>query len=281
MSLFPEARAVIALGWDCEMIGSYEDTNATGTTHGLLDDRVIQYMNDLAIIAEQAEFRLQYFLLGQTLERPVDFVRELIARGHVFDQHTYNHFPLIDEDQEEVSRQVTQTAELFEAQLGYTPKGLRAPGGYLNALYNHPQTQELLRGLGIEFVSSHYATKSPNGKYDVYADKNAHQIMKHHQPRKYDNGLLEIPMSGYSDRHFFDNLGRGLEQWLKHLQECVDFAYDMGGLIYTPALHPDTCSRHDPGLQTLPALIEYAGKKHEPVKFVTYREVAEAALAEG
>ena len=279
MPLFPEARAVIAVGWDCEMIGAYEDTNPTGVTHGHLDDRVIQYMLDLAGIAEQADFRLQYFLLGQTFEQPADFLRDLVSRGHHLDQHTYDHLPLIDDDQDEVGRQVQRTGELFAEHLGFKPKGLRAPGGYANALYDHPQTQVLLHGLGIEFVSSHYATKSPSGKYDVYADKNAHQIMKHHQPRQYGNGLLEIPMSGYSDRHFFDGLQRPLDQWIRHLQECVDFAYDMGGLVYAPALHPDTCSRHDPGLQTLPALIEYANKKMDPVKFVTYREVAEAALS--
>lgn len=278
MPLFPDARAVIALGWDCEMIGDYEDTNASGVTHGHLDDRVIEYMLGLATVAEKADFRLQYFILGQTFEQPVDFLSDLHGRGHALDQHTYDHLSLISEDQEAVRRQISQTNDLFEQHLGFRPLGLRAPGGYGQALYDHPQTQELVKNEGLQFVSSHYATKSPSGKYDVYADKNAHQIMKHHQPRRYDNGLLEIPISGYSDRHFFDLLQRPLDLWIRHLQECVDFAYDMGGLLYTPALHPDTHSRHDPGMETLPTLIEYAGKKMEPVKFVTYREVAEAAL---
>lgn len=278
MPLFPEARAVIALGWDCEMIGDYADTNATGVTHGHLDDRVIEHMLGLATVAEQADFRLQYFILGQTLEQPVDFLRDLQSRGHALDQHTYDHLSLISENQEGVRRQIAHTNELFEQHLGFRPMGVRAPGGYAQALYDHPQTQAMLKSEGLQFVSSHYATKSPSGKYDVYADKNAHQIMKHHQPRWYDSGLLEIPITGYSDRHFFDLLQRPLDKWITHLQECVDFAYDMGGLLYAPALHPDTHSRHDPGMETLPALIEYASKKMEPVKFVTYREVAEAAL---
>ena len=281
MPLFPDARAVIALGWDCEMIGSYEDTNPSGVTHGHLDDRVIEYMLGLATVAEQADFRLQYFILGQTFEQPVDFLRDLAARGHALDQHTYDHLSLISEDQAAVRQQVARTSELFEQQLGFRPLGLRAPGGYAQALYDNPATQEWVRLEGLQFVSSHYATKSPSGKYDVYADKNAHQLMKHHQPRQYANGLLEIPISGYSDRHFFDLLGRPLDQWIRHLQDCVDFAYDMGGLLYAPALHPDTHSHHDPAMETLPALIEYASRKREPVKFVTYREVAEAALAEG
>lgn len=261
MPLFPHARAVIALGWDCEMIGDYADTNATGQTHGHLDDRVISYMLDLATIAEQAELRLQYFILGQTFEQPVGFLRDLADRGHALDQHTYDHLSLLAEDQDEVGRQIAQTNALFEEHLGFRPRGVRGPGGYAQALHDHPATAEMLGAAGLDFVSCHYATKSPAGKYDVFADKNAYMIMKHHQPRSYPAGLLEIPISGYSDRHFFDSLGRDLGAWIRHLQDCLDFAYDMGGLLYAPALHPDTHSRHDPGLQALPALIEYAQKK--------------------
>lgn len=263
------------------MIGDYADTNALGRTHGLLDDRVIQYMFDLAEIAEKADFRQQYFILGETFEQPVDYLQDLLQRGHELDQHTYSHLPLIGDDQGAVRREVEETAAAFEQHLGFRPLGLRGPGGYGQGLHDHPETAQWLSETGLQFVSTHYATKSPASKYDVFADKNAYMIMKHHQPRCYDSGLLEIPISGYSDRHFLDTLGRPLEQWIRHLQDCVDFAYDMGGLLYTPALHPDTHSRHDPGLQVLPALLEHAGRKLDPVRFVTYREVSAAALAGG
>lgn len=278
MALFADARAVVALSFDCEMIGDYADTNDRGVTHGHLDDRTIQYMLDLAALAEQSDFRLQYHILGQSFEQPVDYLRDLAARGHALDQHTYTHASLISTPLEDLERELSETSRLFEEHLGFRPQGVRAPGGYANALYDHPQVQELILAQGLHWVSSHYATKSPSSKYDVYADKNAHQIMKHHQPRTYDNGLLEIPMSGYSDRHFFDNLGRPGEQFTKHLLECLDFAYDMGGLLCAPALHPDTMSRHDPQMQAVTGLIEYARKKLDPVRFVTYREVAQAAL---
>lgn len=279
MPLFPDARAVVTIGWDCEMIGAYADTNATGNTHGHLDDRTIQYAMDVADLAEQAGFRMQYFLLGQTFEGPVDWAAELLQRGHAFDQHTYSHFPLISDDEAEVARELAETSRLFEQKLGFRPVGLRGPGGYAHGLHDHPRAQQIVKEQGLTFVSSHYATKSPSGPYDVYADKNAHQIIKHHQPRQYPNGLLEMPICGYTDRHFLDNLARPVEQFTKHLQDCLDFAYDMGGLLYTAALHPDTMSRHDPQLQAVTGLIEHAQRKADEVRFVTYREVAEAALA--
>lgn len=277
MALFPEARCAVSLGWDCEMIGAYADTNPTGTTHGHLDDRVVEYMLDLAKIAEGADIRLQYFILGQTFDQPVDFLKDLSARGHALDQHTYSHLSLRSEGKAEIKRQVEVTSALFGEKLGFRPMGLRAPGAYPDALYGVEDVQESILGAGLQFASTHYATKAPSGKYDIFADKNAYMLMKHMQPRRYESGLLEIPISGYSDRHWFDHQGRDLTGWIKHLQDCIDFAYDMGGLLYAPAFHPDTHSRHDPGMEMLPALLEHAGRKHERVQFVTYREVAEAA----
>jgi len=278
VTLFGDARCVVAVGWDCEMIGEYADTNPTGVTHGRLDERVLQYMLDVAALAEAGDFRLQYFVLGQSLEDPAEVWRDLAARGHALDQHTYSHLSLLSHDAGAVRREVEATNEVFAEVLGFAPVGLRGPGGYRDGLHGREDVQEMLVGAGLRFVSSHYATKAPTGKYDVVADKNAYMMMKHMQPRRYERGLLEIPVSGYSDRHWFDSQGRDLRGWIKHLHECLDFAYDMGGLVYALALHPDTHSRHDPELAALPALIEYARRKHEPVRFVTYRDVAQAAL---
>jgi len=278
LALFPDARCAVALSWDCEMIGAYADTNPTGVTHGHLDDRVLAYMLALADQAEAAGARLQFFILGQTLEHPVDVLVELLRRGHVLDQHTYSHLPLIAEDTEAVRQEIERTNGLFADTLGFLPEGVRAPGGYRDGLHGHEAAQQIILDAGLRWASTHYATKPPSGKYDVVADKNAYMMMKHMQPRRYDSGLLEIPMSGYSDRHWFDHQGRDLPAWIRHLQDCLDFAYDMGGLVYAPAFHPDTHSRHDPGRETLPALFAHAGRKHEPVQFVTYREIAEAAL---
>jgi len=58
------------------------------------------------------------------------------------------------------------------------------------------------------------------------------------------------------------------------LRNCLDFAYDMGGLLYAPALHPEVHARHDPRCEAMTALLDHAHRKHDPVRFCTYREVA-------
>jgi peptidoglycan/xylan/chitin deacetylase (PgdA/CDA1 family) len=276
VALFSEARCVVALGYDCEMVGCYH-ADERGVTHGYLNDQVIQYMLTLAGIAEQADVRLQYFILGQTFEQPVDYLRDLLVRGHDLDQHTYTHFPLITEDVARVCQELADTSAAFEQHLGQHPMGLRGPGGYPQGLEAFPAVQQEIMDQGIAFVSTVYATKNPINGFDLAADSNAYMNLKHLQPYRYGSGLLEIPFMGYSDRNFLDNLERPLDAWIQHLRDCLDFAYDMGGMLYAPDLHPHTHLKHDPTCQVLPALLEHAGSKQEPVRFCTYREVARAA----
>lgn len=280
MPLFLEARAVVALGWDCKLIGAYTDTNPRGVTHGELDDRTLSYIEALADQAEEARLRLQFFVPGMALEQPGDLWRRLQERGHAIDQHTYSPVRLDCGDLDLVRNEIARTNALFLERLGTHPLGLRAQGMYPAGLEDMLGVQQVILEEGLTFVSSLYATKSPTSRYDVFADKNAYMIMKHHQPRRYASGLLEIPAAGYSDRHFLDDLQRPLQDWIQHLQNCLDFAYDMGGLLYAPVLHPDTHSRYDPGREALAALVAHAARKHDPVRFCTMREVA-AAFAEG
>lgn len=280
MQLFPEARAVVALSWDIEMIGEYTDTNASGGTHGRLDDRVIEYTQQLAGLADEAGLKLQFYLLGETLDAGCDWLVDLSQQGHALDQHTYGHRSLLDPQLELITEEIRRTNELFQERLGELPKGIRGPGGYAGGLHDHQAVQQVILDQGLEFVSCQYATKAPSGQYDVFADKNACMIIKHHQPRIYDSGLWEVPISGYSDRHFLDNQKRPLQQWILHLQNCLDFAYDMGGLLYAPALHPDTHARHDPGFEAMTALLQHAARKHEPVRFCTHREAVCASKSE-
>lgn len=279
MQLFPEARAVVALSWTVEMSGEYADTSSRGRSHGYLDDRVIAYTRQLAAWAVAADIRLQFYLSGETLEDGSEWLGELARQGHALDQHTGRHQSLATVPLAELGDEVARTNELFRRHLGAPAQGLRGPGSSDSGLGEHPEVQQVLLQQGLKFASSQYATKGPGGKYDVFADKNACMIIKHHQPRTYDSGLWEVPISGYSDRHFFDQQKRTLAEWIQHLQSCLDFAYDMGGLLYAPALHPDTHARHDPGLEAMTALVEYAGRKSEPVRFCTHREAVAASEA--
>lgn len=281
-SVLADYRCAVALGYDCEMVGVYTDTNDAGLTHGRLDERVIRYMRDLATIAEGYGARLQFFVQGMTFEHPVDYLAELAKRGHDIDQHTYDHLPLINSDLAELRDQLLRTKALFEERLPTGNVGLRAPGMYRGGLQDHPEVQRVILDSGLKFVSSDYSTRNPDDPANTgFADKNAYMIIKHLQPRWYPTGLLEIPAPGYSDRNFLDGRRGSLDDWIAHITQCIDFAYDMGGLLYAPDLHPDTHSRHDPDLQVIRAIFDHAASKREPVRFCTYREVYGWAKGQG
>lgn len=268
MAIFSEARCAVAVGW------SLSRDNRP-------DDDAIAYLQQAAGTAEAAGFRFQLFLSADALEPGCDWLARLVSAGHVADVLVGEPLAAGDGNQGAVRAELVRAAEALQACAGQAPQGLRVWRGLATGLQDRPAAREAIREQGLVYVSSLYATKSPTSRYDVFADKNAYMIMKHHQPRRYEDGLLEIPMSGYADTHFFEELQRPLDQWIQHLRNCLDFAYDMGGLLFAPALHPDVHARHDPHAEVLTALVDYAERKHDPVRFCTCREVAEELLRHG
>jgi hypothetical protein len=263
VTLFPEARCAVALGWSW--------------TPGDSDAAAAQYLANVAAQAESAGFGLQLFVTGEVLAQPCEWLAGLSAAGHAVDLAIGGGRSLLGDDRDGARAELSRTIRLFREVLGQAPAGLRAVGGHSEGLLGRADLQQMILDVGLGFVSTVYATRAPAGEYDVFADRNACMIMKHQQPRRYPTGLLEIPMSGYSDRSFLDELGRPLAAWIQHLRSCLDFAYDMGGLLHAPALQADVHARHDPGCEVMLALLEHTGRKHEAVRFCTCREVAAAS----
>jgi peptidoglycan/xylan/chitin deacetylase (PgdA/CDA1 family) len=259
MTVSSHPRCTIALGYDCDIFD-----------HHLLD---------LCSVADDRGARLQFFAQGMSFEQPCDCLREIAARGHDIDQHTWSHISLIDASLAEVEDEIARTNAAFEERLGFRPVGLRAPDMYRNGIQDRPDVQEMILRQGLGFVSSDYSTRLRSHAHDKAADDNAARNMKHLQPRWYPGGgedtprLLEIPAPGYSDRDFLDNLHGSVDDWIAHIKACIEFAYNLGGLIYAPHLHVDTHLRHDPELRVIRAIFDYAVSFHEPVGFYTYRDI--------
>jgi len=250
----------IAVGWSLR-----DATDASG---------VAEYLTDCAGVIEEAGGLMQVFVAPTAVGAHADWLAGLMARGHGVDLWL-GEDPAADGG-EGVSAALPEAAQVLHSALGAAPIGLRLGTCLPAGLEGSEGRQRAILDAGLTYVSSLYATKSPSGPYDVFADKNAYMIMKHHQPRRYPSGLVEVPMSGYSDAHFLQELGRPLEAWIRHLRDCADFAYDMGGLLYAPALHPDLHLRYDPQGTAIRALAEYVARKHDPVRFCTCREAADS-----
>jgi len=245
------------------------------------DDRQT-YLASAASQIEANQGRLQVFVDPDLLEKAdiAPFLRNLSDRGHAVDL-----LVTCTETPEEGAAEALQAAltsgiEVF-AQTGLPqPEGLRLSPMRRLGIQKHEDLQKVIMGCGLGFVSSDHSTKQPPDPQDVgFADKNAAMLIKHSQPRPYPSGMLEIPCPGYCDRNFFEVQGRPVDEWLAHVRGCVDFAHDMGGLMYAPWLDLTVLAQNDPEGETLLTMLNHAAGRHEgEVVTLTYRQAAESSV---
>jgi len=223
------------------------------------------YLSSLCDQAEELDLRLQLFADA----RAVDMLPQLrapVARGHAVDLQA----ALLHEQKTDMARPLQA---LWEA-TGDRAVGVRAADMGRLGLQKMPAAREHLVRSGLGFVNSDYSTKLPEGPAPGFADKNAAMLIKHTQPRLYGEGLLEIPSAGYSAGDFFLTQRRPVEAWCDHLRQCLDFAHDIGGLLWAPALDLGVLMRHDPDRDTLRTLVTHArSKRSGKVGFYTYRDI--------
>jgi hypothetical protein len=264
MPLVPDGcRCAVALGFDC---GNAADPGLSAALQ-------------VASLAAGEGLRAQFFVPGVALEDSAEAAAELARLGHDVDGFTYDGAPLLGTEPEALREQITSTQALLGQVVPGPCVGLRAPDMARNGLQKHEDIQQLILDCGLSWVGSDYSARNPEAGSVGFADKNAAMLTKHQQPRWYASGLLEIPSPGFSDKAFLVEQGRSLEEWTAHLCQCLDFASDMGGLLFAADLHPALLLAHDPGLSCLRALIQHArDRRHGAVRFCSYREVWQWAV---
>lgn len=264
MSALPDGlKAAIAIGVDC-------------SSRALAAPGAVAYLR--ALVAQGAP--LQLFVEASALHaQPVCVaVDEACTTGGAADL-------LLEKDVAtlqacELDAALAESLAGWEEAIGAAPMGLRLGHMHRHGLQHHEDLQRVLLEGGLRYVSSEYPTKDPETGSSSFADKNAAMIIKHSQPRCYGTGLVEVPAPGYSDQRVLVKQVRPLAQWLEHLKACVDFAYDLGGLLYAPHLHLDVLLAHDPEGQTLQTLMQHAAAKRlGKVGFITHRQAVETLRA--
>jgi polysaccharide deacetylase family protein (PEP-CTERM system associated) len=117
-------------------------------------DAILELLDELGV-------RATFFLLGMTVERYPDLVRELGARGHDLACHGYEHTRVFDQSPDEFRRDVERSVELIESLAGRRPTGYRAPAFSINR--DTIWAYETLCDLGFLYDSSQYDTpRIPN-----------------------------------------------------------------------------------------------------------------------
>jgi len=288
-------RCAICLTYDTDMAGGYAPPG--GSCHGHTMPALQEYILRLCDSAESFGVRLQFFQIGDGLEdEDVGYLREMLKRGHVVDSHTYSHLPLNTSDVKALDNELALTNQLFEKRLGRKSTMLRGPGGYQDGLRGLPENQRVVVKNGFRWVSCQYdntLAKQPVQRAIEAAGRDV--------PYAYDSGLIELPIQGFTDRVWFEQVKMddpelydawraewghkavpegsrapwtaddALDAWIEYNLAAADFAYD-NGLLWIVCWHPYSHYLHDPDNKMLPALLERCAAKQEMAWVCTMRD---------
>jgi len=279
----------VALSYDTDMAAGY---SPDGICHGRTAPFLKEYMLKLCDTAEKFGVQLHFFQIGNGLEadQDVGYLQAILKHRHLIDNHTYTHLPLITQDVYRLDDELARTHRLIKERLGWTCTVLRGPGGYQNGLEGFEKNQQVILQNGFRWVSCQYdGTLGQRGLDDAIA------APSRHHPNAYPNGLIEIPIQGFTDRHWFDNYKcvdteaytawrrehghqpvpadwqcpwtspNALDDWIDYNLATLDYAYEHR-LLWAPVWHPYSHYLHDPRNRMLLALLEHAASKPERVR---------------
>jgi len=216
----------------------------------------------LAALVEAHGGTMSLMASAQTATASAELLRRLFEQGHEIDLSLDSRLPLGEMSPLELEAELGRATTAFgdaglPAFIGLRPATMQRIG-----IQKHEDIQAVLQARGLRFVSTDYSTKLPdNPASPGFADKNAAMLIKHSQPRRYPSGLIEVPAAGYSARDFLEVQQRSVEAWGEHLKACVDFAYDLGGLMFAPCLDLGVLAERDPECLGIRAALEHARAK--------------------
>ena len=254
------------LPWQCK------DDSCVIDAHGHLNQDIRDYIEKLVTIAERYDAKQQFFIQGNTFEKPVDieFWKTIAARGHAIDSHMYNHDNMLDLPVDEIESQLKKTKNLIETKLGTENLGLRGPGGYREGLDGRPDVQKAVLDAGLEWISTRFDI-TPGMTDSRWAAKVAQE-----KPYYYETGLLEIPFCGHQDRTYFDSDCNGdptktADDWIAYLKLCVDIAYE-NNLFLALTTHPSTSFKHDREAKYVKEIFAYC-RQNPDILLCTYQDM--------
>jgi hypothetical protein len=241
--------------------------------NGHLNQDIREYINLLGTRAEDAGVKLQFFIHGDTFEKPEDvaFWKAFAKRGHAIDSEMMSYYGFLTPTPvDEVTQQIKKTKDLIETELGQKNLGLRSRGGSRHGLCGRESIQRAIHEAGIEWVSTQFQFP-----YEPRDDNAWVKRIPMQQPFYYETGLLEIPSCGHQDRSFFDvDMGgspRPVDEWIAYLKQCVDIAREKN-LLLALTVHPSTSFKHDREARYLKEILAYC-QRWPDIIVCTYRDM--------
>ncbi|WP_285400030.1 polysaccharide deacetylase family protein [Lysinibacillus sp. fls2-241-R2A-57] len=96
------------------------------TFNGLADNETMQ---KLLKVLDQFNMKATFFVEGTRVAQDPELVKDILARGHEVENGTLTFSDMTDLNYEETYKEIYLANEVFEEQLGYTPKYVRSRSG--------------------------------------------------------------------------------------------------------------------------------------------------------
>jgi hypothetical protein len=269
-------QALVAVTLDLEMSRNFPRWDDTHWDYekGNLNEEAKRYTVEACRRVKAAGGVVHCFAVGRTFEQEnVDWLRQIVRDGHPVGNHTYDHVNVKATQPEDVQFRFRRAPWLIEgrpvndviadnirltnaalkARLGVEAVGFRTPGGFANGLSDRPDLRALLLRLGFTWVSSRYpphpAPRPGERPARSYLD-DLRQAQKAAQPFRYEDGLVEVPMSPVSDIVAFRGGKWQFDWFLEAVRAGVEWAIEHGG-VFDFLGHPSCLYVVDPHFRTV------------------------------
>lgn len=243
------------------------------------------------------------FLVGQALEQPnVDWLREIADEGHPIGNHSYDHVYLLAQSPADIQfrfqrspwllgersvmeilrENIALTNAALEKRLGIRANGFRTPGGFATGLTGREDLQQMLQGLGFDWISCRYPSHAIEDMHgtgrppsqEVYDSILAAQ--PHAQPVLYPTGLIDLPMSPISDIGAFRNGRWQLDEFLHAVRLAMEWTIEQRACFDFLA-HPSCLGVVDPEFRAIDLICDLVDQSAGAAEIVTLDAVARKA----
>jgi polysaccharide deacetylase family protein (PEP-CTERM system associated) len=148
------------------------------------DLRVVANTRKILALLKLYDTKATFFILGWIAERCPALVVEIAEEGHEIASHGYGHDLVYTQTPEEFRRDIRRSKELLEGLSGAPVSGYRAPSFSITP--ETPWAIDVLVDEGFTYDSSVF----PTSFHDRYGFNGSSRF-----PFRYDNGLVEVPLS--------------------------------------------------------------------------------------
>jgi peptidoglycan/xylan/chitin deacetylase (PgdA/CDA1 family) len=297
----PELRgkALIAITLDLEMSRNFPTWETTHWDYekGNLNEESKQYTVEAARRIKSAGGVLHTFAVGQVFEQEnIDWLKGLLADGHLVGNHTYDHVNVTAKQPEEIQHRfrrapwliagkpveevlrdnIAMNAQAIRTRLGVEAAGFRTPGGFRDGLASVPHIQSLLLDLGYTWVSSKYPGHAMNEPGEAPSEAIYDGIARAQaegQPFTYPSGLIEIPMSAPSDINAFRRGRWKVDHFREAVRRAVAWTID-NRAVFDFLGHPSCLYVTDPRFQAIDMICELVNKNSDRAALVDLATIA-------